>query len=96
MSEDKDTVQFRIIDYKLVGSDTVTFSLDDGAIVKVKVDIDRVGVAENFKNPDGNPHYNIGAGLKIQIIPPGGKYRIPKSKVRLPPTQPSTDKRKYG
>ena len=96
MSEDKDTVQFRIIDYKLVGSDTVTFRLDDGAIVKVKVDIDRVGVAENFKNPDGTPHYNIGAGLKIQIIPPGGKYRIPKSKVRAPPTPPSTDKRKYG
>ena len=53
MSEDKDTVQFRILDYKLIGSDTVAFRLEDGAIVKIKVDLDRAGVAENFKNPDG-------------------------------------------
>ncbi|MEM3061805.1 MAG: hypothetical protein QW265_05305, partial [Candidatus Bathyarchaeia archaeon] len=85
MSEDKDAVQFRVLDYKLVGPDTVTFRLDDGALVKVKVDLGRVGVAENFKNPDGTPHYNITADVKIQVIPPGGKYKLPRSQVRLPP-----------
>jgi len=85
-----------MLDYKLVGSDTVAFRLDDGALVKVKVDLDRVGVAENFKNPDGTPHYNIGAGVKIQIIPPGGKYKLPRSEIKLPPSPPSTDERKYG
>ncbi|WP_455276837.1 hypothetical protein [[Eubacterium] cellulosolvens] len=96
MSEGKDTVEFKVLNYKLVGSDTVTFRLEDGALVKIKVDLDRVGVAENFKNPDGTPHYNIGAGLKVQVVPPGGKFKIPKSKIKLPPSQQSADERKYG
>jgi len=85
-----------MLDYKLIGSDTVAFRLEDGAIVKIKVDLDRAGVAENFKNPDGTSHYNIGAGLKVQIKPPGGKYSLPKSQIKTPPPPPSTDKRKYG
>jgi len=43
-------VQFKMLDYKLVGSNIVTFRLEDGATVRVKVDIAKVGVAENFKN----------------------------------------------
>ena len=85
-----------MLDYKLVGSNIVTFRLEDGTTVRVKVDIAKVGVAENFKNPDGTPHYNIGFDLKPLIIPPGGKYKLPKSQVRAPPTQPPNDQRKYG
>ena len=33
----------------------VSFKLEDGTIVKVKVDLDRVGIATNFNNPDGTP-----------------------------------------
>ena len=82
MSGDK--VEFKWLDIKLTGSDTVVFRLEDGALVKVRVDINRTGVATNFKNPDGTPHYNVNAGLHIQIIPKSKKFYIPKSKLRQP------------
>ena len=43
MSEEK--VEFKILEAKLVGSNTVVFRLEDGAMVKVKVDIGRAAVA---------------------------------------------------
>jgi len=89
----KEDVEFKWLDAKLTGSDTVVFRLEDGAMVKITVDINRAGVATNFKNPDGTPHYNIGAGLRVQIIPSSKKYYIPKSKLRIPrPPKESTFK----
>jgi len=82
---EKEQVEFKWLDAKLVGSDTVVFRLEDGAMVKVRVDIGRAGVAINFKNPDGTPHYNVSAGLRIQIIPKSKKFYVPKSKLRVPP-----------
>jgi hypothetical protein len=83
-------IEFKWLDAKLVGSDTVVFRLEDGAMVKVKVDIDRAGVALNFKNPDGSPHYNINASLKVSVVPSGKKFLIPKSLLtRLPPKEPT-------
>lgn len=74
-----------MLDYKLVGNDTVTFRLEDGALVKVKVDIERAGVAINFRNPDGTPHYAINAALKITVIPAEKKFSIPKDQLmRMP------------
>ena len=78
-----DKVEFKWLEAKLVGSDTVIFRLEDGATVKVKVNIQRAGVAQNFTNPDGTPHYNIGAGLRIDVIPPDKRFYIPRSKVML-------------
>ncbi|MHC3129531.1 MAG: hypothetical protein IBV52_05580 [Candidatus Bathyarchaeota archaeon] len=80
MSEEK--VEFKILDVKLVGSNTVVFRLEDGAMVKVKVDIERAAVAIDYKNPDGTPHYNIGTGLRLTIIPKDKKFYIPKSKLK--------------
>ena len=80
ISEEK--VEFKILDVKLVGSNTVVFRLEDGTIVKVKVDIDRAAVAIDYKNPDGTPHYNIGTGLRLTIIPKDKKFYIPKSKLK--------------
>ena len=82
---EKEQVEFKWLDAKLVGSDTVVFRLEDGAMVKVKVDVARAGVAIDFKNPDGTPHYNVSAGLRIQVIPKSKKFYIPKSKIRIPP-----------
>ncbi len=81
MSEEK--VEFKILEAKLVGSNTVVFRLEDGAIIKVKVDIERAAVAIDFKNPDGTPHYNIGTGLRLTIIPKDKKFYIPKSKLKM-------------
>jgi hypothetical protein len=90
---EKDQIEFKWLEAKLVGSDTVVFRLEDGAMVKVKVDIGRAGVAVNFKNPDGTPHYNVNAGLRIQVIPKSKKFYIPKSKLRVP-TPPKEPKMK--
>jgi hypothetical protein len=84
-----ENVEFRILDYKLVGNDTVVFRLEDGAIVKIKVDIGRAGVATNFKNPDGSSHYNIAANLSITVIPPEKKFSIPKSQLPQAPPKES-------
>ena len=81
MSEEK--VEFKILDAKLVGSNTVVFRLEDGAMVKVKVDIERAAVAIDFKNPDGTPHYNIGTGLRLTISPKDKKFYIPKSNLKM-------------
>ena len=90
MSEEK--IEFEILDHKLLGSDTVAFRLEDGALVKVKVDIVRAGVATNFRNPDGSPHYNINTNLSINVIPAEKKFTIPKS--QLAPTAPKESKMK--
>ena len=82
MPEEK--VEFKSLEAKLIGSDTVVFRLEDGAMIKVRVDVNRAGVATDFKNPDGTPHYSINAGLRIQIIPSSKKFYIPKSKLKIP------------
>ena len=80
MSEEK--VEFKILEAKLIGSNTVVFRLEDGTMIKVKVDIERAAVAIDFKNPDGTPHYNIGTGVRLTIIPKDKKFYIPKSKLK--------------
>ena len=80
----EEQVEFKWLDAKLVGSDTVVFRLEDGAMVKIKVDIRRAGVAVNFKNPDGTPHYAVDTNLRLQVIPKSKKFYIPKSKLRIP------------
>jgi len=82
MSNDK--IEFKMLEAKLTGSDTVVFRLKDGAQVKIKVDIARAGVATNLTNPDGTPHYNVNATLRVQVIPPKGRYYIPRSKLKFP------------
>lgn len=83
----EENIEFKMLEAKLVGSDTVVFRLEDGTMVKIKVDIDRAGVATNFKNPDGSSHYSINAGLKIGVVP---SEKIFHSEVSI---APSTSKR---
>ncbi|EPA05890.1 hypothetical protein [Candidatus Nitrosarchaeum limnium] len=51
MSESPEKIEFKMLDYKRIENEYVSFELEDGTIVKVKVDLDRVGIATNFKNP---------------------------------------------
>jgi hypothetical protein len=90
LSEEK--IEFKILDTKLVGNDTVVFRLEDGAMVKIKVEIGRAAVATNLKNPDGTPKYNINAGLRINVIPKDKKFFIPKSKLKRQSTKDRTFK----
>ena len=80
MSENK--IEFKWLDAKCVGSDTVVFKLEDNASVKIKIDIDRAGIAVGIINPDGTPHYEIGTAVKVTVIPPKKSYFIPKSKLK--------------
>jgi len=91
MSEKKeeDFVKFRMLDWKIKSpDDTVVFELEDGTIVRHKVDINRAGVAINFKNPDGTPFYQVEMGGKITIIPASKEFQIPKSQLPPPPPKP--------
>ena len=90
ISEEK--IEFEILETKLIGSDTVVFRLEDGAMVKVKVEIGRAAVATNEKNPDGTPRYNINAGLKLTVIPKDKKFYIPKSQLKKGSSKDSTFK----
>ncbi len=83
----EENVEFKWLDVKLTGSDTVAFRLEDGALVKVRVEIGRAGVSTNFKNPDGTPAYHVDAGLRIQVIPSDKKFYIPKSRLARPPSK---------
>ena len=77
-------VDFKLLEAKPVGSDVVVFHLEDGATMKVRVTLDRVGVALNFKNPDGTPHYSTNFNLALTIVPPEKKFSIPKSQIQVP------------
>ncbi|MEM1525388.1 MAG: hypothetical protein QW372_02170 [Nitrososphaerales archaeon] len=77
----KEYVRFKWLTAKPITPTTVTFQLEDGAIVEVKIDIGRAGVALDFKNPDGTPHYNIALQQSIVVIPPEKTYVLPKDQV---------------
>jgi hypothetical protein len=62
-------IEFKMLDYSVVDNDdTVSFKLEDCTIVKVKVGIERVGVATNCRNPDGSLHYAVNTSVGLYII----------------------------
>ena len=90
MSEVKNKIDFKMLDHERIGGDYVSFKLEDGALVKVKVDLDRVGIAINYKNPDGTPHYAINTSVKISVIPNDRTFSVEKNlkdKQTPPPSQ---------
>lgn len=79
MSDPKNKIEFKMLDYERLGNDFVAFKLEDGTVVKVKVDLDRVGIATNHKNPDGTPHYAVNTSVKLTIIPSDRKFSVEKN-----------------
>ena len=88
MSEKNDKIEFRMLDYKRLENDFVSFELEDGSIVKVKVDLDRVGKAMNFKNRDGTPRYTINTAVKVTVIPSDRTFSVEKSSVKSKNSSP--------
>jgi len=88
MSEKNDKIEFKMLDYKRLENDFVSFELEDGSIVKVKIDLDRVGKAVNFKNKDGTPRYTINTSVKVSIIPSDRKFSVEKSSVKSKNSSP--------
>ena len=82
MSETPNKIDFKMLDHERLENDFVSFKLEDGTVVKVKVDLDRVGVATNFTNPDGTPHYAINTSVKLSIMPKNKKFSVEKKSVK--------------
>jgi len=80
-SASSERIEFRMLDFAAVGDDTVSFKLEDGTVVRVKVSLERVGVATNYRNPDGTAHYAVNTAVKLYIIPHDKKFTMPKSQV---------------
>ena len=88
MSEKPNKIEFEMLDYKRLENDFVSFELEDGTVVKVKIDLDRVGKAINHKNPDGTPHYAISTAVKLAITPPDKKFSVEKKPGKGTNTKP--------
>ncbi len=82
MSSSKDKIDFKLLDNERIGNESVSFKLEDGTIVKVKVDLDRVGIATNYRNPDGTPHYAINTSVKISVIPSERKFSVEREAIK--------------
>lgn len=76
-----DRIEFRMLDHSNVGDDVVSFKLEDGTIVKVKVTLERAGIATNYCNPDGTPHYAVNTSVKLYIIPHDRRFTMPKGQI---------------
>ncbi len=87
----KEKIEFKMLDYERLENDYVSFKLEDGTIVKVKIDLDRVGKAVNYTNPDGTPHYAINTAVKLSIVPSDKKFSVEKTSLKgknsSPPNQ---------
>ena len=82
MSQKPDKIDFKMLDFERLEHDFVSFKLEDGTVVKVKVDLDRVGIATNYTNPDGTPHYAINTSVKLAVIPSERKFSVEKTSIK--------------
>jgi hypothetical protein len=70
-------IKFKQISAKVVGSNVVNFRLEDGTLLKVHVDMGRIGVAVDRKNPDGTPIYNANVNLRLDFQTKDGTFYAP-------------------
>ena len=85
-----DQIKYRQLSVKVVGTNVVVFRLEDETMVKVYVDMARVGVAVDRKNPDGTPIYNFNTALRIETQTRDKTFYAPSPRA---PTK-STDNKK--
>ena len=73
-----DEIEFKMLEANADGADEVTFQLEDGSIIKIRVNIDRAGVATNYRNSDGSKHYNVQASMSVNVISSDRTYKLSK------------------
>ena len=86
----QEQIKFRQISAKLVGSNVVNFRLEDGTLLKVHVDLARVGVAVDRKAPDGTPIYNFTLNPRVEIETKDKTFYAPAPPI---PTQSTVSKK---
>ena len=92
-SRNPDKIEFKMMDYSVVDNDTVSFKLEDGTIVKVRVGIERAGVATNYRNPDGSLHYAVNTSVKVYVVPYDKRFTLSKSQVKGNTQEQTQDRR---
>jgi len=92
-SRNPDKIEFKMLDYSVLDSDTVSFKLEDGTIVKVRVGIERAGVATNYRNPDGSLHYAVNTSVKVYVVPYDKRFTLSRSQVKGNTQEPPQDRR---
>lgn len=60
----------------MVGSDTVTFRLEDGTLVKVKVDLASAAVAEDLLPNETQKPYQVKVGTLVKFVPKDRKIKL--------------------
>jgi hypothetical protein len=86
----QEQIKFRQLSVKVVGSNVVNFRLEDETLVKVYVELTRVGVAVDRKNPDGTPIYNFNAGMRFETQTKDRTFYAPLPPI---PTKSTHDKK---
>jgi len=79
----QEQIKYRQLSAKIVGSNVVCFRLEDETLVKVHVELVRVGVAVDRKNPDGTPLYLFNTNLRVETETKDKTFYAP------PPPQPT-------
>ncbi len=87
-------IKAKLLDYELVGSDTVTFKLEDGAKMKVKVNLVKVARAIE-KTEDGTTIYQAQVNNNVTFLPKDRNVEIPKPPAGKPKKIGAQDPR-YG
>jgi hypothetical protein len=82
-------IKYRLLSVKLVGNDVVCFRLEDETLLKVRVNLTRVGIAVDRKNPDGTPLYMFNTGFQVEAITKDKIFYAPPPPA---PTQNMNDK----
>jgi len=72
-----DETEYNMLVSKAKGPEEVIFELEDGSIIKIRVNIDRAGVST-----DGSKHYNVQASMSVNVIPADRKYKLTKPGVK--------------
>ena len=87
----QEQIKFKQISAKLVGSNVVNFRLEDGNLLKIHVELARIGVAVDRKAPDGTPLYNFTlSNPRVEIETKDKTYFAPAPPM---PTQSTVDKK---
>lgn len=86
----EEQIKYKLISAKLVGSNVVNFRLEDGTLVKIHVELTRIGVATDRKAPDGTPLYNFSINNRVDIETKDKTFYAPAPPI---PTQSINDKK---
>ncbi len=84
----QDQIRYKQLSAKPVGNNVVNFRLEDGTLVKIHVELARVGVAVDVKGPDGTPLYNFNIATRLEIETKDKIYYAPPPPAALPPQGP--------